>query len=82
MKNTDREKFEKRFYGKETSTQSGKYKYMRKGLLGSIPHWKLLRGVIIIRKSDIENVKKLLIEWNPVVEQRTNEPTQEDSKMF
>ena len=82
MNNTDLGKFVKRFYGQETSTQNGKYRYRRKGLLDSIPHRKLLRGVIIIRKSDLENVMKLLNEWNAVVNQRIIEPTEEDLKVL
>ena len=81
-KNSDLGKFVKRFYGQETSTQNGKYRYRRKGLLDSIPHRKLLRGVIIIRKSDLENVMKLLIQWNAVVDQRIIEPTEEDLKVL
>ena len=82
MKNSELGKFVKRFYGQETSTQSGKYRYRRKGLLDSIPHRKLLRGVIIIRKSDLENVMKFLIGWNAVVDQRIIEPTEEDLKVL
>lgn len=82
MKNSDLGKFVKRFYGQETSTHSGKYRYRRRGLLDSIPHRKLLRGVIIIRKSDLENVMKLLIQWKAVVYQRIIEPTEEDLKML
>ena len=82
MNNSDLGKFVKRFYGQETSTQKGKYRYRRKGLLDQIPHRKLLRGVIIIRKSDLETVMKLLIEWNAVVDQRIIEPTEEDLKIL
>ena len=82
MNNSDLGKFVKRFYGQETSAQKGKYRYRRKGLLDSIPHRKLLRGVIIIRKSDLETVMKLLIQWNAVVDQRIIEPTEEDLQML
>ena len=82
MNNSDLGKFVKRFYGQETSTRSGKYRYRRRGLLDSIPHRKLLRGVIIIRKSDLETVMKLLIQWNAVVDQRIIEPTEEDLQML
>ena len=51
-------------------------------MLDSIPHRKLLRGVIIIRKSDLEDVMKLLNEWNAVVDQRIIEPTEEDLKVL
>ena len=80
MKNSDLGKFVKRFYGQETSAQKGKYRYRRKGLLDHVPHRKLLRGVIIIRESDLGTVMKLLIEWNAVVDQRIIEPTEEDIK--
>ena len=82
MKNSDLGKFVKRFYGQETSAQKGKYRYRRKGLLDQIPHRKLLRGVIIIRESDLGTVMKLLIEWNAVVDQRIIEPTEEDLKIL
>ena len=82
MKNSDLGKFVKRFYGQETSAQKGKYRYRRKGLLDQIPHRKLLRGVIIIRESDLGTVMNLLIEWNAVVDQRIIEPTEEDLKML
>jgi hypothetical protein len=82
MNNSDLGKFVKRFYGQETSTRNGKYRYRRRGLLDSIPHRKLLRGVIIIRKSDLEDVMKLLIQWNAVVDQRIIEPTEEDLKVL
>ena len=82
MKNSDLGKFVKRFYGQETSAQKGKYRYRRKGLLDQIPHRKLLRGVIIIRESDLGTVMKLLIEWNAVVDQRIIEPTEKDLKML
>ncbi|MCL4356383.1 MAG: hypothetical protein M1460_00730 [Candidatus Thermoplasmatota archaeon] len=64
------------------STQKGKYRYRRKGLLDQNPHRKLLRGVIIIRKSGLETVMKLLIEWDAVVDQRIIEPTEEDLKIL
>ena len=82
MKNSDLGKFVKRFYGQETSAQKGKYRYRRKGLLDHVPHRKLLRGVIIIRESDLGTVMKLLIEWNAVVDQRIIEPTEEDLKIL
>ena len=82
MRNSELGKFVKRFYGQDTSAQSGRYRYRRKGLLDSIPHRKLQRGVIIIRKSDLETVMKTLIKWNAVVDQRKIEPTEEDLKVL
>ena len=82
MRNSELGKFVKRFYGQDTSAQSGRYRYRRKVLLDSIPHRKLQRGVTIIRKSDLETVMKTLIEWNAVVDQRKIEPTEEDLKVL
>ena len=81
-RNSDLGKFVKRFYGQDTSARSGRYRYRRKGLLDAIPHRKLLRGVIIIRKSDLETVMKTLIEWNASVDQRKIEPTEEDLRVL
>lgn len=49
--------FCKKFYGQNTSSHSGKYHYRRKGLLDSIPHVKLIGGVLIV---STENVDKLI----------------------
>ena len=45
-------RFLKKFYGQETSSHGGKYRYRRPGLLDDIPYVKLIRGVIIIRVED------------------------------
>ncbi len=50
--------FCKKFYGQETSSHGGKYRYKRKGLLDSIPHIKLIGGVIIVSN---ENADKLIL---------------------
>ena len=47
-------RFLKKFFGQETSSHGGKYKYHRQGLLDDIPYVKLIRGVIIVRKKDVE----------------------------
>jgi len=44
--------FVKAFYGQETSSHQGKYKYRRNGILDDIPHNKLIRGVIIVKSKD------------------------------
>ena len=45
---TERNHFCQHFYGQETSSHRGKYRYRRKGLLDHIPHRRLIRGVLII----------------------------------
>ncbi len=52
--------FVKAFYGQETSSHHGKYKYRRKGILDDIPHNKLIRGVIILKSEDANQVIEFL----------------------
>jgi hypothetical protein len=49
--------FCKKFYGQNTSSHGGKYRYRRHGLLENIPHIKLMGGVIIVKK---DSTKKLI----------------------
>lgn len=67
FKNNNRkniDQFCKKFYGQETSSHGGKYHYRRKGLLDGIPHIKLIRGVIIVSKENIDRVVQFLKEYN------------------
>lgn len=59
--------FCKRFYGQETSSHGGTYRYRRKGLLDSIPHRKLTRGVVIVLEKDVEIVLKFLKDFKAEV---------------
>ena len=52
--------FAKAFYGQETSSHHGKYRYRRHGLMDEIPYNKLIRGVIIIRTNDVGRVTEFL----------------------
>ncbi len=52
--------FAKAFYGQETSSHHGKYRYRRHGLLDDIPYNKLIRGVIIIQTDDMKQVIEFL----------------------
>ncbi len=49
--------FCKKFYGQNTSSHGGKYRYRRKGLLDTIPHIKLIGGVLIV---STENANKII----------------------
>ena len=71
-------KFCQKFYGQNTSSWGGKYKYRRKGLLDEIPYHKLLRGVIIIRTEDLERVVIFLEEYSAEINVRTIDLTPED----
>jgi hypothetical protein len=59
--------FCKKFYGQETSSHKGKYRYRRRGLLDDIPHIILIRGVIIVSKGDAKKVVDFLKEYNAEV---------------
>lgn len=52
--------FCKKFYGQNTSTNKGRYRYRRKGFLDEVPHIRLIRGVIIISKEYAKRVIKFL----------------------
>lgn len=43
-------KFMQRFYGEDSTSWNGQYRYHRHGFREYIPHRKLVRGVIILRK--------------------------------
>jgi hypothetical protein len=70
--------FAKRFYGQETSTQQGRYRYRRHGLLDDIPHIKLIRGVIIVRTEDVEQVTLFMKRYSATYHVRIVELTDED----
>ena len=88
-KNTDRaiknsqatlNRFVQKFYGQDSTSHKGKYRHHRCGLLEDIPHIKLVRGVIILRKGDLERVLKFLDEYNAEVYTRDVILTPEDEK--
>jgi hypothetical protein len=56
--------FCKKFYGQDTSSHGGKYRYRRHGLLDNIPHIKLIGGVILVKKDSAEKVIDFLREYN------------------
>lgn len=70
--------FAKKFYGQETSSNKGRYKYRRKGFLDDIPHIKLIRGVIIVFKKDANKVIKFLKSYDTDIYIRNVELIPED----
>ena len=73
-------RFSQRFYGQDVSTWGGKYEYRRRGLLDDLPHRKLRRGVVILRKRDLEEVEMFLAGWDINHETRAITPTEEDGQ--
>ncbi len=59
-----------KLYGQSSSSRGRKYH--RKGVLESLPHWRVKRGVILVRADDREKVVRVLkglvqeIHWWPV----------------
>ena len=70
--------FCQRLYGQSVSSWGGKYRYHRTGVLDRIPHRKLLRGVVLLRRSDVGPVLSVLEEFHAQVEVRLVQPTRED----
>lgn len=64
-KKTDRNTINmKKFYGQDSTSWNGKYNYHRHGFLEDIPHRKILRGVVILRKQDSEKVLDFLGKYS------------------
>ncbi len=74
--------FAKAFYGQETSSHQGKYRYRRHGLLDEIPYSKLIRGVIIIRTDDVGRVTKFLEQHSAEYHVRVVELTEMDREVM
>jgi len=70
----------KRLYGQRTSSHGGQYVYRRMGLVDEIPHRRLIRGVLILRRGDEERVLELLRELGAEVHVRQVKLTEEDSR--
>ncbi len=81
-KNVELSKFCQKFYGQDTSSHGGKYKYRRHGLLDEIPYRKLSRGVILIKKENMETVLNFLRTYNAHVHARGVRLTEEDREIM
>ena len=72
--------FCKKFYGQDTSSHGGKYRYHRHGLLDNIPHHRIIRQVIIIREKDCKKIVTFLKRYNTEIYIRRVRFTKEDCK--
>ena len=81
-KNVEISKFCQRFYGQDTSSGGGRYRYRRHGLLDDIPYRKLLRGVIVIQQSHLETVLEFLENYDAEVHIREVKLTEEDKRVL
>ncbi len=55
--------FCKKFYGQNTSSHGGKYNYRRKGLLDTIPHIKVMGGVLLASTENADIIIHFLKEY-------------------
>ena len=72
--------FTQKLYGQDTRTHHGKYTYHKRGLLEEVPHIRLIRGVIIVRRQDAPRVEALLKEYKAEYYIRTIELESSDQK--
>ena len=75
-------KFMQKFYGQDSTSWNGKYKYHRHGLLEGIPHRKLLRGVLILRNEDVAMVLNFLEQYSLTLHVREIKLTLDDEKIL
>ena len=74
--------FCRRFYGYLDRSNRGKYMYKRSGFLDSIPHVKVIRGVVIVRSEDEGKVMNFLREFGAEVYAWSVELRPEDEKVL
>ncbi|MBE3120923.1 MAG: hypothetical protein MUO73_08410 [Thermoplasmata archaeon] len=80
--NTTLSKFCQKFYGQNTSSHNGKYRYHRYGILDNVPHCKIIRGVLIIRTQDLKKVTDFLQEYGAETHIRVVKLNEEDVKIL
>jgi hypothetical protein len=72
--------FTQKLYGQDTRTHRGKYAYHKHGLLEDIPHIRLIRGAIMVRRQDTPRVEAFLKEYGAEYYIRTVELEPSDQK--
>ncbi|MDR0372937.1 MAG: hypothetical protein LBI79_05200 [Nitrososphaerota archaeon] len=73
-------RFVQKFYGQDASSHGGRYFHHKRGLLEDIAHIRLIRGVIIVRETDLSKVLDFLNTYNAEVYTREVTLTPEDEK--
>ena len=82
MRNSEISKFCQKFYGQYSSSHGGKYQYRRRGLLDSIPHRKLSRGVVVLRQEDLDVVVGFLNDYSTEIHTRAVELSEYDMEVL
>jgi len=57
-------KFCRQFYGYLDRSHNYKYQYQRKGFIENFPHIRVIRGVIIVKKEDADEIVSFLGSYN------------------
>ena len=57
-------RFVQKFYGQDTKSWQGRYTFHKTGFMESIPHRKIMGGVIVIGSKDLEEVLKFLRQYS------------------
>ena len=82
IRNTEISKFCQKFYGQDSSSHGGKYRYHRRGLLDSIPYRKLARGVILLRSADLDVVVEFLKDYTNEIHIREIKLSEYDTELL
>jgi hypothetical protein len=56
-------KFVRGLYGQDSKSWNGRYMFHRKGITEEIPFRKFIRGVIIIRESDLDRIISYFLRY-------------------
>lgn len=74
--------FCRKFYGHLDRSNLGRYTYKRHGFLDRIPHVRVIRGVILVRKEDEEKVVGFLRQFGAEIHVWTVTLRPEDEKVL
>lgn len=55
--------FNRAIYGYTDNSNNAAYQYKREGILSKIPHLRLLKGALVIKKEDINKIKLVLNKY-------------------
>ena len=80
--NARHKEFARRLYGRATSTWGGKYRYQLRGQLDEIPHVRLFRGAVLIRKEDYPMLETILQSFSAEYVWREVKPSEEDVQLL
>jgi hypothetical protein len=76
--NARHKEFHRMIHGRNTSTWGGKYSYRLRGLLDEMPHVKMFRCAVLIRKEHLPMLEMLLRSYSAEYLWREVKPSKED----